>query len=217
MEVTCSSETSVGFQRVTQRYIPEGRTLHNHYCENLKSYREWIFSLWFNVMCWSSLTGNRFLQLCHEYGNSRFLWIIGKYMSDYFGVRMFILWRIDPLLGKYLETNKETTTVAMKRRCKHTSTAIELPMETMFSTWFVQRNYIEDNCGDPVTLCGGGIEFLHRSPASRRRQPKGNSRIWDSKIWSRVPEDSDPRMTALLRASSNCKRQTHPVVREDVT
>jgi hypothetical protein len=27
----------------------------------------------------------------------------------------------------------------------------------------------------------------------------------DSKIWSRVPRESDPRMTALLRASSNCK------------
>jgi hypothetical protein len=25
------------------------------------------------------------------------------------------------------------------------------------------------------------------------------------KIWSRVPRDSDPRMTALERASSNCK------------
>jgi hypothetical protein len=29
MEVTCSSETSVDFQRTTRRYIPEERTLHN--------------------------------------------------------------------------------------------------------------------------------------------------------------------------------------------
>jgi hypothetical protein len=31
------------------------------------------------------------------------------------------------------------------------------------------------------------------------------------------PLDSNLRMTALERASSNCKLQTHPVVREDVT
>jgi hypothetical protein len=38
METICSSETSVDFQRVTRRYIPEDKTLHNHRCENLKSY-----------------------------------------------------------------------------------------------------------------------------------------------------------------------------------
>jgi hypothetical protein len=37
MEVTCSSETSVDFQRTTQRYIAEYRTLHNHSSENLTS------------------------------------------------------------------------------------------------------------------------------------------------------------------------------------
>jgi hypothetical protein len=31
-------ETSVDFQRTTRRYIPEDSTLHNHRCENLKSY-----------------------------------------------------------------------------------------------------------------------------------------------------------------------------------
>jgi hypothetical protein len=62
--------------------------------------------------------------------------------------------------------------------------------------------------------CGGGVEYLHPSPASRGRRRKGKSRIWDSKIWSRIPRDSDPRMTALVRTSRNCKRQTHPLVRE---
>jgi hypothetical protein len=33
-----SSETSFYFQRATRHYIPEDRTLHNHRCENLKSY-----------------------------------------------------------------------------------------------------------------------------------------------------------------------------------
>jgi hypothetical protein len=35
MEAICSSETLVDFQRTTQRYVPEGITLHNHRCENL--------------------------------------------------------------------------------------------------------------------------------------------------------------------------------------
>jgi hypothetical protein len=62
--------------------------------------------------------------------------------------------------------------------------------------------------------CGGGVEYLHRDPASRRRRRKGKSRIWDSKIWPRVLRESDPKMTALARANSNCKRQTRPLVRE---
>jgi hypothetical protein len=40
--------------------------------------------------------------------------------------------------------------------------------------------------------CGGGVEYLHRDPESRRRRRKGMSQIWDSKIWSRVPRDSTP-------------------------
>jgi hypothetical protein len=38
MEAMCSSETSVDIQRTARRYIPEVDTLHNHRCENLKSY-----------------------------------------------------------------------------------------------------------------------------------------------------------------------------------
>jgi hypothetical protein len=38
VEARCSSEASVYFQRTICRYIPEDRTLHNHRCENLKSY-----------------------------------------------------------------------------------------------------------------------------------------------------------------------------------
>jgi hypothetical protein len=62
--------------------------------------------------------------------------------------------------------------------------------------------------------CGGGVEYLHRDPASRRRRLNGKSQIWDSKIWSRVQRGSDQRMNALARASSKCKRQTCPLVRE---
>jgi hypothetical protein len=38
MEVTFSSEMLVDFWRSTHGYIPEGRPLHNHPCENLISY-----------------------------------------------------------------------------------------------------------------------------------------------------------------------------------
>jgi hypothetical protein len=38
IEATCSSETSGATQRITGRHIPEHDTLHNHRCENLKSY-----------------------------------------------------------------------------------------------------------------------------------------------------------------------------------
>jgi hypothetical protein len=62
--------------------------------------------------------------------------------------------------------------------------------------------------------CEGGVEYLHRNPASRRRRRKGKSRIWDSTLWSRVPRESDPKMSALERARSNCKRQTRPLVRQ---
>jgi hypothetical protein len=65
--------------------------------------------------------------------------------------------------------------------------------------------------GDP---CGGGFEYLHRDPASRRRRRKGTSQIWDRKIWSRVPRNSDPRKTTLASPSSIYKRLTRPLVRE---
>jgi hypothetical protein len=42
MGAVCSSETSVETQRTTRRQIPEDGTLHNHCCENLKSYKNYI-------------------------------------------------------------------------------------------------------------------------------------------------------------------------------
>jgi hypothetical protein len=59
-----------------------------------------------------------------------------------------------------------------------------------------------------------GVEYLHRNPPSCRRRWKVKSRVWDNEIWSRVPRDSNLRMTALAKASSNCKRQNHSLVRE---
>jgi hypothetical protein len=45
----------------------------------------------------------------------------------------------------------------------------------------------------------------------------GESRIWDSKMWSWVSRNLYGRMTALARAHSNYQRQAHPLVRGDVT
>jgi hypothetical protein len=55
MEATCSSETSVDFQRTTRRYIPEERILHNSRCENLKSYRGVL-------LCVGNVTANPYSQ-----------------------------------------------------------------------------------------------------------------------------------------------------------
>jgi hypothetical protein len=54
MEAICSSETSVNTERNARRYIPEDDTLHNHRCENLKSYEadsvfETLYSLVFRI------------------------------------------------------------------------------------------------------------------------------------------------------------------------
>jgi hypothetical protein len=38
LEAICSSGTSVDTQRTTRRHIPEDDAIHNHCCENLKSY-----------------------------------------------------------------------------------------------------------------------------------------------------------------------------------
>jgi hypothetical protein len=49
-----------------------------------------------------------------------------------------VLWRVDPLLGKDLETNNETTAFAMQWRGKQSSTTIELLLEMVFSTRSMQ-------------------------------------------------------------------------------
>jgi hypothetical protein len=61
---------------------------------------------------------------------------------DAFNSSYYILWRTDPLLGKDLETDNETTAVAMLRRGKHASTTIELLLETVFSARSLQRETI---------------------------------------------------------------------------
>jgi hypothetical protein len=113
-----------------------------------------------------------------------------------------------------------SATVSGQRLRKHvpavtnTHAIIKLLLETGFSVCGPCRNVKTRTAGAMSSSpCGGGIEYLHRDPASRRRW-KGKSRIWDSKIWPRVLRDSDPKITALARASCNCEQQIRPLVRE---
>jgi hypothetical protein len=63
---TCFSEMSADFQRTTPRYIPKGRPLHKHRCENLKSFKHFYdWNLWacrvltFEIVLWMETTCKR--------------------------------------------------------------------------------------------------------------------------------------------------------------
>jgi hypothetical protein len=123
----------------------------------------------------------------------------------------------DPFLG-YGSVN----TLPRRRMTSHSSTGLEScdlstaryswrNNRTEFSVRSVRRLY---NATHP---CGGGFEYLHRDPASGWWRLNGKSKIWDSKICSRFPSDSDPKKTTLSRASSIYKRQTRLLVREGAT
>jgi hypothetical protein len=73
------------------------------------------------------------------------LWVLKN--ADYGLHILCILWHKDPLLGKDLEINNETTAIAMQRHDNHTSTTRELLLETVFSAWSVPSSYLENNWG----------------------------------------------------------------------
>jgi hypothetical protein len=78
-----------------------------------------------------------------------------------------ILWRTDPLLGKDVETN-EKTTVAMQRSGKDAYTTIDLLLETLFSTRYVQKGYKADNWGDLVSYGRLWRKVSETHPEKRR-------------------------------------------------
>jgi hypothetical protein len=61
MEATCSSETSVDFQRTTRRYIPEERTFLylriSHDCQNKLNISIKPTALWLETLCVPSEVG----------------------------------------------------------------------------------------------------------------------------------------------------------------
>jgi hypothetical protein len=62
---------------------------------------------------------------------------------------MWVLWCIDPFLGKDLKTNKASA-IAMQWHDKHAFTTLELLLETVFFSQCGQRGYKEDKWGDSV-------------------------------------------------------------------
>jgi hypothetical protein len=82
------------------------------------------------------------------------------------------LWRIDPLLGKELETNKAITAAAMQRRGKH-AFRTEILLEMMFSTRSVQRCYKEQNWGNSISL-----EFSSAREAEKRWHYGSVDKLW---------------------------------------
>jgi hypothetical protein len=89
----------------------------------------------------------------------------------------------------------------------------------MFGTW-TDWNPSTGLLGTSSLKKGADITFGEWSPRRNRAigkwrheqkplmRQRGKSRIWDSKILSRIPRDSNPRINALARASSNCKWRT---------
>jgi hypothetical protein len=133
---------------------------------------------------------------------------------SHIALRAYVSTVLIPIVFCILKSIVTFRAVSRQRLGKH------IPMATdthaaVFPTRSMQRGYKENNPKtDWPNPCGGGVEYLHRDPASRMRRRKGKSPIWDSKIWPRVLGDSDPKMTALARASSTYKGQTRPLVRE---
>jgi hypothetical protein len=84
--------------------------------------------------------------------------------------------RVESLLCNDPEISKYTGAISRQRLGKQvpaamdTHATIEVLLETVFSTWSVQRCYKEDNRSK--NSCG--VEYLHRSPASCWRRRKRN-------------------------------------------
>jgi hypothetical protein len=106
----------------------------------------------------------------------------------------FICWRVYTILQKL-----------------HTQMHFESRVEAESNTSTVTLRVVGDD--EKGTQCPCSWGYKYGAWPSRF----GESRIWDSKMWSWVLRDSDLRMTALPRTSSNCRRQTRLPVREEAT
>jgi hypothetical protein len=131
-------------------------------------------------------------------------------------IRIKILWRIWPFARQWLGKNRlkagivepdmelsicwATVHARFRDNAFMKSSSEHLEAVTAIRSFrHYKREFISQFERHP---CGGGVEYLHRDPASHRRRRKGKSQIWDSIIRSRVPRDSDPRMTALARPAA---------------
>jgi hypothetical protein len=70
------------------------------------------------------------------------------------GETVKIMWLTDPLLGKDLETNNETTAVTIQRRGKHASVIIELLLKTVLCNPLLGRCNSRTTMETGCFLCG---------------------------------------------------------------
>jgi hypothetical protein len=132
----------------------------------------------------------------------------------------YILWCIDPLLGKDLETDNETTAIAMQQHGQHTSTTIELLLEMVlcmldscniwattvemgvFSIWSVPRSYLEDSWGDSVSWKSACEEKTSRLVWNGHQPGSCHLRVGfcmggcEDRTWAREAEES-PLLEAI--------------------
>jgi hypothetical protein len=127
-----------------------------------------------------------------------------------------ILRHINPLLSNYRETDNKKAAVARQRPMSSNRSIIGSGAFYVVCSEAVSRHRHNSVLLESIP-CGGVVEYFHRSPASRRRRRKwnpvpggitgppcswgckygdialqvGESRIWDSKIWS----ESDGTLT----------------------
>jgi hypothetical protein len=84
---------------------------------------------------------------------------------------------------------------------------IEVTLETVFSTVVraerLRGGQLEQEYAHSRVEAGSNTSTVVLRVVGGDKKEK--SRIWDGKIWSRVPQDSDPKINALARTSINCK------------
>jgi hypothetical protein len=79
METICFCETSVDFQRTTWRYTLKDSTLHNHRCENTKSY---IVIISVHTVAFWAVMPCSLVDRCERFGSMCYLQRAGHKIED---------------------------------------------------------------------------------------------------------------------------------------
>jgi hypothetical protein len=191
MKTTCLSETWVDFQRITRR------TLHNHRCENPKSYICWQRLRWLTVLALVNDSSTALIEremtrlycgilVVSRKRISRYVaterLILGNHLDTIHGFHAYENWKLCTLRNQTVAS--ELTHGFRDNTFMKSSNGNPLRRWSLFGFLVVIKKEVLSNTTRYPS--GGGVEYLHRVPASRRRRRKRKSRIWDSKIWSGV-------------------------------
>jgi hypothetical protein len=80
--------------------------------------------------------------------------------------------------------------------------------------WGLCWRFLGDSGGHLQShLCGSGVEYLHRDPASRKRRRKGKSQIWDSKKTVASPKGLGPKKDCTGKGQRHIQK-TNPSSRQ---